>query len=368
MTGEDAGAGLRYSSDAEPGYARARRGESFAYRDRRGRALKGAETVDRIRRLGIPPAWTDVWICSDANGHLQATGRDARGRKQYRYHPRWRVEQEAGKFEHLREFGASLPAIRARVRAHLALPGLPREKVLAMIVRLLERTAIRVGNEKYARENESFGLTTLRNKHVKVRGERIEFDFKGKSGKVHRVTLDDPKLARLVQRCRDLPGYELFQYLDEQGETRSIGSSDVNAYLREISGREVTAKDFRTWIGSVSVANALARAEDPANRGVIKEAIEAAAKLLGNTPTICRKSYVHPGVLMPNSWVDRIRSSRRSRRYGGLREDERLLMNVLEAAEASPAELLRASLERVKRAQKKGARPSPPTPRNIRPA
>jgi DNA topoisomerase-1 len=358
---------LRYSSDAERGYSRLRRGEAFAYRDTRGRALRGAETVERIRKLGIPPAWTDVWICADPNGHLQATGRDARGRKQYRYHPKWRLEQEAGKFERLREFGESLPAIRKKVRAHLALPGLPREKVLAIIVRLLERTAIRVGNEKYARENESFGLTTLRNKHVRVRGERIEFDFKGKSGKVHRVALDDPRLAKLVSHCRDLPGYELFQYLDDDGQTRSIGSADVNDYLREISGREVTAKDFRTWIGSVSVACALARAEEPMHRSTLKAAIEDAARLLGNTPTICRKSYVHPSVQVPAMWVERLKALRRPRRHAGLREEERLLMSVLEVADASPAELLKASLAKVRRkaAARPGARVGPKLAMNM---
>ena len=240
----------------------------------------------------------------------------------------------------------------------LALPGLPREKVLAIIVRLLERTAIRVGNEKYARDNDSFGLTTFRNKHVKVRGERIEFDFKGKSGKVHKVALDDPKLARLVRHCRDLPGYELFQYVDDAGETRSIGSTDVNDYLRAVSGREITAKDFRTWLGSVCVACALAKAETPDARDTIKQAIEEAARLLGNTPTICRKSYIHPSVLSPVLWVERIRAARRSKRYRGLREDERLLMNVLAAAAREPAELLKASLAQA-RAKKKGAQTSP---------
>jgi DNA topoisomerase-1 len=281
---------LRYANDAKPGFTRVRRGERFGYRDASGRALRDAGEISRIRSLAIPPAWTAVWICPDANGHLQATGRDARGRKQYRYHPRWRAEREGDKFDRLREFGRALPAIRAKVRQHLALPGLPREKVLAIIVRLLERTAIRVGNEKYARDNESFGLTTFRNKHVKVRGERIAFEFKGKSAKVHRVTIDDPRLAKLVRRCRELPGYELFQYLDDGGEARSIDSGDVNDYLREISGVEVTAKDFRTWIASVGVACAVANAEDPESTATLKAAIEDAAQLLGNTATICRKS------------------------------------------------------------------------------
>ncbi len=352
---------LRHASDGEAGYKRVRKGEGFAYRDSRGRALRDAQALARIRSLAIPPAWSDVWICADAGGHLQATGRDARGRKQYRYNPRWRAGREADKFEHMREFGEALPAIRQKVRGHLELPGLPREKVLAMIARLLERTAIRVGSEKYARANDSFGLTTLRNKHVKVRGERIEFDFKGKSGKLHRVSLDDPKLSRLVRRCRELPGYELFQYLDDAGETRSIGSTDVNDYLREISGREITAKDFRTWLGSVSVACALAKAQSPDSRDTIKQAIEEAARLLGNTPAICRKSYVHPSVLTPVLWVERIRASRRSKRYKGLREDERLLMNVLAAASRGPSELLKASLAKVRKGgrQKKGARTSP---------
>lgn len=373
MTPEEASAGrLRYSSDAEPGYKRiAKPGaetyrDGFTYRDPKGRLVRRAEVIERLRRLAIPPAWTDVWICADANGHLQATGRDARGRKQYRYHAKWRASREADKFVHLAEFGAALPAIRKKVREHLALPGLPREKVLAMIVRLLERTAIRVGNEKYARDNESFGLTTFRNKHVTVRGPRIEFGFKGKSGKVHKVALDDPKLAKLVRRCRDLPGYELFQYVDDAGETRSIGSADVNDYLREISGSEITAKNFRTWIGSVSVANALARAEKPDARDTIKAAIEDTAHLLGNTPAICRASYVHPSVLIPSTWVERLKALRRPKRYPGLREDERLLMNVLALAGASPAGLLKASIAAVKakaQAKKRGLF-EPPTPRN----
>ncbi|QJR15462.1 DNA topoisomerase IB [Usitatibacter palustris] len=324
---------LRFSSDAQPGYARIRRGERFAYRDSRGRAVRDAEAILRIRSLAIPPAWTDVWISPDERGHLQATGRDARGRKQYRYHPHYRAEREAGKFSHLREFGEALPAIRAQVRADLARDGMPREKVLAILVQLLERTAIRVGSEKYVRANDSFGLTTFRNKHVKVRGPRIEFDFRGKGGKAHRIAIDDPRLAQLVRRCRDLPGYELFQYVDESGVRRSIGSDDVNEYLRDISGAEITAKVFRTWIGSVCAACALARAPDPLARAALTGAIERASALLGNTPTICRKSYIHPSVLVPADWVPRLPARRK--RHPGLSADEALLMNALAIAEES---------------------------------
>jgi DNA topoisomerase I len=253
--------GLRYSRDGEKGYRRETGTRSFQYRDAQGERVTDADTLERIRLLVIPPAWTDAWICGDERGHLQATGRDARGRKQYRYHPRWREMRDADKFDHLMEFAKALPRIRRQARADIALPGLPRRKVLALLVQLLERTSIRIGNERYAEENDSFGLTTMRNRHVKVSGARVEFQFRGKSGKFHRIAVDDPKLARIVRRCRDLPGQELFQYQDEAGEVQSIGSSDVNDYLKEIAGCEISTKDFRTWAGSVHVSSMLRRCE-----------------------------------------------------------------------------------------------------------
>jgi len=257
--------------------------------------------MERIRKLVIPPAWTDVWISPIENGHLQAVGRDARGRRQYRYHPRWREVRDEAKYGRTIAFANALPAIRRRVKRDLALPGLPREKVLATIVRLLETTLIRVGNDEYARNNGSYGLTTMRNKHVAVNGHRIEFTFEGKSGKKHQIDVQDRYLARIVRRCREIPGYELFQYVDESGDRQSISSTDVNEYLREISGEDFTAKDFRTWAGTVLAAMFLrtsegASSQTEAKRNVV-HAIEQVADRLGNTPAICRKCYVHPAIL-----------------------------------------------------------------------
>ena len=293
--------GLRYSRDGEKGFVRKGEAGSFEYLDGAGDRVGDAATLERIRSLAIPPAWTEVWICGDERGHLQATGRDARGRKQYRYHPRWRETRDADKFDHLLEFARALPRIRRHSRADAALPGLPRRKVLAAIVQLLERTCIRVGNERYAEQNDSFGLTTMRNRHVRVKGARMEFQFRGKSGKFHRIAIDDPQLARIVRHCRDLPGQELFQYLDESGGVQSIGSSDVNEYLREIAGGEISTKDFRTWTGSVYVASLLRR-RDRVGVTHVAAAVREASRRLGNTPAICRKSYVHPRVLDPETW------------------------------------------------------------------
>jgi DNA topoisomerase-1 len=321
--------GLRYSRDGEPGGFRRRDADKgFEYVDDDDARVTDAATLERIKLLVIPPAWTEVWICRDDRGHLQATGRDARGRKQYRYHARWREKRDADKFDHLLEFAAALPAIRRRVREDLKLQGLPRPKVLAAIVQLLERTCIRIGNERYAEENDSFGLTTMRNRHVKVSGDRIEFQFRGKSGKFHRIAVDDdPRLARLIRRCRDLPGQDLFQYLDDAGEVQSVGSSDVNDYLKEIAGREISTKDFRTWNGSVFVASMLRRCE---RVGVthMAAAVREAAKRLGNTPAICRKSYVHPRVLDPRTWERRIERAA-SRPPRGLRAEEAALLAIL---------------------------------------
>lgn len=294
-------AGLRYVSDDMPGIRRLNSHAGFRYVDADGKAVKDRGTLRRIRSLVIPPAWTDVWICSVAHGHVQATGRDARRRKQYRYHPRWQQVRDETKYEKLVLFGKALPVIRRRVQEDLALSGLARNKVLATVVRLLETTLIRVGNEEYARENNSFGLTTLRNQHAQVNGATVSFNFRGKSGVRHSVDVRDPRLARIVQKLQDLPGQELFQYVDEEGATRSLDSADVNEYLREITGQDFTAKDFRTWAGTVLAARALHEFESfdsqtKAKKNVV-QAIEHVAKRLGNTRTVCRKCYVHPAVL-----------------------------------------------------------------------
>jgi DNA topoisomerase-1 len=294
-------AGLLYVSDEQPGIARRRAGKGFTYRAPRGGAVRDAATLKRIRALAIPPAWTGVWICPHPEGHIQATGRDARGRKQYRYHPRWREVRDAAKYDRLLEFARLLPGIRDRVRADMAKGGLPREKVLATVVHLLETTLIRVGNDDYARQNSSYGLTTLQDRHVKVEGGELRFAFTGKAGKTWRLGLRDRRVARIVRACQDLPGQELFQYVDAAGETRDVTSADVNAYLREITGRDITAKDFRTWAGTVLAAIALREFEKvdsaAAAKRNIRQAIERVSARLGNTPTICRKCYVHPAVL-----------------------------------------------------------------------
>jgi DNA topoisomerase-1 len=294
-------AGLRYVSDASPGISRQRQGAGFVYLDRSGATLTDDGELQRIRKLAIPPAWSDVWICPFPNGHLLATGRDARGRKQYRYHPRWRVVRDETKYARMIAFAEALPGIRQRVDEDLGRRGLPRPKVLAAVVRLLETTFIRVGNEEYARQNGSFGLTTLRNRHVAIDGSTVRFSFKGKSGKRHTVDVSDRRLASIVRRCRDLPGYELFQYIDDEGEQQAIDAADVNEYLREVSGEDFTAKDFRTWAGTLLVALALQEYEAFDSQAQCKKnvvlAIETAATQLGNTPAICRKCYVHPAIL-----------------------------------------------------------------------
>ena len=294
-------AGLRYVHDGRAGIHREAVKDGFRYLDAHGAPVEDETTLARIKGLVIPPAWQDVWICAQANGHLQATGRDARGRKQYRYHPKWRTARDEVKYERMLKFGDALPAIRHEVDRALKLPGLPREKVLATIVYLLEATMMRVGNEEYARTNKSFGLTTLRNRHVKVDGSDVQFSFRGKSGVYHKVKVHDRRLAGIVKRTRDLPGQELFQYIDDDGETHSVDSSDVNDYLRNITGEEYTAKDFRTWSGTVLAALALQEfekfdSETQAKKNIVR-AIESVAEKLGNTPTICRKCYVHPAVL-----------------------------------------------------------------------
>ena len=294
-------AGLRYVYDTRPGIRRRRYGKGFRYIGVDGVVVKDPEALRRIRSLAIPPAWTDVWICNNPNGHLQATGRDAKGRKQSRYHPKWREVRDEAKYERMLLFAEALPKIRQKVDVDLAIPGLPREKVLATVVRLLETTYIRVGNEEYARTNHSYGLTTMRNRHVTVSGSTVRFCFEGKSGVKHRIDVSDRKLAGIVKRCYDVPGYELFQYLDEEGAPHSIDAADVNEYLRSITDQPFTAKDFRTWAGTVMASVVLQEFEGFSSQAEAKRNVVAAIKRvageLGNTPAVCRKCYVHPAVL-----------------------------------------------------------------------
>jgi DNA topoisomerase I len=302
-----ASAGLHYVTDDRPGITRKRGTFGFRYYRPDGRLVKSSTDLKRLRALAIPPAWKHVWICPDPRGHLQATGRDARGRKQYRYHPEWRAHRDGDKFDRLEAFATVLPLIRARTAADLDRAGLPREKVLATVVQLLERSLIRVGNDEYAKTNKSFGLTTLRDQHVEVKGSTLRFEFRGKSGKRHSVGINDRRLARIVKQCRDLPGQELFQYVDENGRTQDVNSADVNTYLREITGADFTAKDFRTWFGTVLATTALgefrhAGSKAAAKRDILR-AIEAVAGVLGNTPAVCRKSYIHPAIL--DCYMDR---------------------------------------------------------------
>jgi len=296
-----AAAGLRYVSDAKPGIRRKRAGRHFSYLGLDGRPIRDQRTLQRIRALVIPPAWTDVWICASPEGHIQATGRDARGRKQYRYHARWREVCDETKYDRMLVFGQSLPQIRKRIEADLRKQGLPRERVLATVLRLLECTLIRVGNDEYARQNESYGLTTLHNEHVDVEGGRIHFHFRGKSGKEVKIDLRDRRLARIIQRCQSIPGQDLFGYLDTDGQPRTIGSGDVNAYLREISGHDFTAKDFRTWAATLLAFQHLRELSASEQATVLKrdvvETVKQVAARLGNTPAVCRKCYIHPAVL-----------------------------------------------------------------------
>jgi len=333
--------GLRYVDDSQPGITRRMVRGEFHYFLPDGTRLLDEEELARIRKLAIPPAYNEVWICPRADGYLQATGRDARGRKQYRYHPQWRQLRDATKYHHMLAFGRALPKIRRRVRQDLLRPTLCREKVLATVVRLLETTLIRVGNEEYARTNKSFGLTTLRNRHVIISGNRLLFRFRGKSGQQHEITLSDARLARIVKRCRELPGQELFQYVDDDGTRHAINSADINAYLKEITGEDFTAKDFRTWAGTVLAALALADIEQFSNATEAKrnivQAIESVASLLGNTPAICRRCYVHPEII--EAYLDQTlvpalqnrRGSLRDRALAGLHKHELAVMALLTA-------------------------------------
>jgi DNA topoisomerase I len=354
-------AGLRYVSDASPGLARRPSGSGFRYHRPDGAALRDRETLIRIRSLAIPPAWRDVWICPRDDGHVQATGRDARGRKQYRYHRRWREARDETKYGRMIAFAKALPRIRRRVMRDLSRPGVPREKVLAAVVRLLEMTFIRIGNEEYARDNESFGLTTLRERQVRVEGMTLRFRFRGKSGVQHDIELTDRRLAAIVRRMHDLPGEELFQYVDEQGETRAVESADVNSYLRESAGAEFTSKDFRTWAGTLLCARALRGLEPPASetdgKRSLAQAIDGVAKLLGNTKAVCRKCYIHPAIVESYLEGDLQRLMRgRSDEAGVVAVlRERLKRDADEAKRSgasgrSLAPLLARSLERLQRA------------------
>ena len=332
-------AGLHYVSDATPGIRRRKSGKSFVYARPDGRPLRDAKTLTRIRSLVIPPAWTDVWICASSQGHIQAVGRDARGRKQYRYHARWRETRDEAKYGRMVAFGKALPRIRERLAEDLGRPGLPREKVLAAVVSLLVRTLIRVGNEEYARANRSFGLTTLRSHHVDVAGGRMRFQFRGKSGKQHEIDLTDDALSPIVRRCQELPGQELFQYLDPSGHHRSVKSEDVNRYLRSITGQPFTAKDFRTWAGTIRAAFSLAKHTPVTSlaraRKTVVRVIEETAQRLGNTPSICRKCYVHPVVI--EAYMDGVlrealgrRRKSPGRAVAGLTPHESAVMRLLE--------------------------------------
>jgi DNA topoisomerase-1 len=294
-------AGLRYVSDLTPGIRRLRVGKGFRYMASDGRPIRDAETLGRIKRLAIPPAWTHVWICPDPRGHLQATGRDARGRKQYRYHPRWREVRDAVKYDRMHAFAEALPKIREHTDGDLERRGLPREKVLATVVRLLEETRIRIGNDEYRKENGSYGLTTLRDRQVNVIGAEVRFSFRGKSGKHHSIELHDRRMAGIIKRFLEIPGQELFKYVDENGEVKAIDSADVNEYLRQITGEDFTAKDFRTWAGTILAARFLRETAQAANsRGAKKQVVRAIARVaeeLGNTPAVAKEGYIHPAVI-----------------------------------------------------------------------
>jgi DNA topoisomerase I len=311
-------AGLVYVTDGAAGLSRRRAGKGFAYRDADGHVVRDRETLARIRALAVPPAWTDVWICASPRGHLQATGRDARGRKQHRYHARFREARDSAKFDRLTEFAKALPALRTRIDDDMRKHGLPREKIIAAIVHLLDTTLIRIGNDEYARANGSYGLTTLKDQHATIKGDALKFIFTGKSGKSWRLTLRDRRVAKVVKAAQDLPGQRLFQYRDGEGAIQQVTSTDVNAYLRDISGADITAKDFRTWGATVLAAAELSTLDGAGAKlsvkANVKHAIDTVAATLGNTPTICRKCYVHPRVI--ESYLDGALKLTRARRKG----------------------------------------------------
>ncbi|WP_418939874.1 DNA topoisomerase IB [Paraburkholderia bryophila] len=337
--------GLRHADDARPGYTRKREPEKdgFSYFDTAGKRIDDEEEIKRINALAIPPAYEDVWICPDTRGHIQATGRDARGRKQYRYHLRWRETRDADKYERMAEFGRALPKIRARVARDLKLPGMPCDKVMAAIVLLLDTTLIRIGSVEYARDNQSYGLTTLRKKHLKIEAGQLRFRFRGKSGIEHDVTVNNPRIKRIVRRCAELPGHDLFQYLDDDGSRRTVGSADINDYLRRASGADFTAKDYRTWAGSVYALAALRRlicdSAAQARRHLVATVKDVAA-LLRNTPAVCRRCYIHPAVIGAFE-ADELQTLPPGRTRRGLRVDEVAFAALLAQAEKRAARLAR---------------------------
>ena len=357
--------GLRYVSDNSPGIRRKQRGNEFCYLDENDKVIHDETQLRRIKSLGIPPAWTDVWICPIEHGHLQAVGRDAKGRKQYRYHKRWREVRDDTKFTRMILFARTLPKLRKQLKRDLKQPQLSRQQVLATVVRLLEASLIRVGNEEYAKQNGSFGLTTMRDRHVKVNGSKVHFSFRGKSGKTHEIKVDDKHLAPIVKRCQDLPGQELFQYVDTDGVRQKVSSEDVNDYLREITGQDFTAKDFRTWAGTVLAAIALQEFERStshrqAKRNITK-AIESVAARLGNTPTICRKCYVHPAIFdsyLEGKTIETLqqRADKELSAPHKLRAEEGAVLALLQRQlkeQSRPLEtLLKKSLEHRKRAHR----------------
>ena len=329
---------LHYVDDTQPGIRRKKQRGKFCYFDPAGQRITDPDEIRRINALAVPPAYTDVWICADPRGHLQATGRDARGRKQYRYHPRWREVRDLDKYSRLRDFGLALPKLRKQLEALLAAPGFSRDKVMATVITLLDATLIRVGNTQYARDNRSYGLTTLRNRHVEINGSAILFQFRGKSGVEHQITVKDRRLARIIKRCQEIPGQNLFQYLDENGERHSITSSDVNAYLQTLTGADFTAKDYRTWAGS-ALALAVLRElqwqpESEAKRHVV-EMVKNVARQLGNTPAVCRKCYIHPAVL-EGFVLGTLAQLPRPRMRKGLRAEEVGLAMLLEKLVSEP--------------------------------
>ncbi|MCF4996383.1 DNA topoisomerase IB [Pseudomonas syringae] len=323
---------LHYVDDTQPGITRKKLRGRFCYFDTAGQRITDADEIKRINTLAVPPAYTDVWICADPRGHLQATGRDARGRKQYRYHVRWREVRDADKYSRLREFGSALPKLRKQLEALLAAPGFSRDKVMATVITLLDATLIRVGNSQYARDNRSYGLTTLRSRHVEVNGSAIQFQFRGKSGIEHQITVKDRRLARIVKRCLEIPGQNLFQYLDENGERHTVSSHDVNAYLQTLTGADFTAKDYRTWAGTALALSVLRErqweSEAEAKRHVV-DMVKNVAKTLGNTPAVCRKCYIHPAVV-EHFMLGALAELPRPRLRKGLRSEEVALAMFLE--------------------------------------
>lgn len=354
-------AGLRYVSDEMPGIRRLRKGKGFAYVDARGSAITDEAELRRIKAIGVPPAYENVWICPLENGHLQATATDARGRKQYRYHKRWREMRDETKYHRMIQFARALPSIRARIEHDLALAGMPREKVLAAVVRLLEETTIRVGNEEYAKENDSYGLTTMLNKHAKVEGANVRFSFKGKSGVKHAIALRDKPLSKIIRACQDIPGQELFGYVDEDGTPHDVTSADVNDYIREISRGDFTAKDFRTWVGTVQCALLLAEHEyvetQSERKRRLNDVVAQVAKRLGNTPAVAKKSYIHPEIIAAYTEEGTIGQVLRAKPAKGLLPEEHFVLNFLRRRERETPDMRTATRLKESLAAQKRTRP-----------